>query len=59
MEWQKLSYITKEFYAIPEKYPLGCVLVYNSVSPNVRLFSPQTCCIFVCEHVCMFALNTK
>ena len=38
---------TNEFYIITEKYPLECVFVYNLVSPNVSLFLPESCCIFM------------
>ena len=30
------------FYAVKEKYPLKCVLVYNFVSPNVTRI-PHSC----------------
>ena len=37
------------FYAGTEKYPLECVFIYNSISPNVW---------FLHEHVRVFTLNT-
>ncbi len=38
---------TNIFYVITDKYPLECVFVYNFVPPNLNLFLPQACWIFV------------